>query len=71
MSLSATTAPPRASSTAFARRPAAHAPGRLLNRLDVKYSPYLYIAPFFVIFGVFGAVPDGAYRCGCRCTTGT
>jgi cellobiose transport system permease protein len=33
-------------------------PGRLrLSRLDVKYSPYLYIAPFFVLFAVFGAYP--------------
>jgi cellobiose transport system permease protein len=28
-----------------------------LSRLDVKYSPYLYIAPFFVLFAVFGAYP--------------
>ena len=26
-------------------------------RLDVKGSPYLYIAPFFVVFGVFGLFP--------------
>jgi cellobiose transport system permease protein len=26
-------------------------------RLDVKGSPYLYIAPFFVIFGIFGLFP--------------
>ncbi|WP_216211231.1 carbohydrate ABC transporter permease [Amycolatopsis aidingensis] len=28
-----------------------------LNRWDVKYSPYLYIAPFFVIFGLVGLFP--------------
>ncbi|WP_036373172.1 carbohydrate ABC transporter permease [Micromonospora sp. ATCC 39149] len=28
-----------------------------LSRLDEKYSPYLYIAPFFLLFGVFGAYP--------------
>ncbi|MGC9664978.1 carbohydrate ABC transporter permease [Planosporangium sp. 12N6] len=28
-----------------------------LTRWDVKYSPYLYVAPFFVVFGVFGAYP--------------
>jgi cellobiose transport system permease protein len=28
-----------------------------LSRLDMKYSPYLYIAPFFVVFGIFGAYP--------------
>jgi cellobiose transport system permease protein len=27
------------------------------HRFDVKASPYLYIAPFFVIFGVFGLFP--------------
>jgi cellobiose transport system permease protein len=30
-----------------------------LSRLDIKLSPYLYIAPFFVLFGVFGAYPLG------------
>ncbi|WP_213457024.1 carbohydrate ABC transporter permease [Rhizomonospora bruguierae] len=28
-----------------------------LGRLDIKFSPYLYIAPFFVLFGVFGLFP--------------
>ncbi|GAA4434881.1 carbohydrate ABC transporter permease [Phytohabitans houttuyneae] len=28
-----------------------------LSHVDVKYSPYLYIAPFFVLFAVFGAYP--------------
>ena len=28
-----------------------------LYRLDVKGSPYLYIAPFFILFGVFGLFP--------------
>ncbi|MFC0532243.1 carbohydrate ABC transporter permease [Phytohabitans kaempferiae] len=28
-----------------------------LSRLDVKYSPYLYIAPFFLLFAVFGVYP--------------
>src|SRR5215510_194885 len=27
------------------------------HRLDLKVSPYLYIAPFFVVFGVFGLFP--------------
>jgi cellobiose transport system permease protein len=30
---------------------------RVLRRLDAGVSPYLYIAPFFVIFGVFGLFP--------------
>jgi len=28
-----------------------------VRRLDGKVSPYLYVAPFFVIFGVFGVFP--------------
>jgi len=28
-----------------------------LSRLDTKGSPYLYIAPFFIIFGIFGLYP--------------
>ena len=32
---------------------------RLLQRLDAKVSPYLYIAPFFLLFGVFGLFPLG------------
>src|SRR6516165_4063123 len=27
------------------------------SRLDTRLSPYLYIAPFFILFGVFGAFP--------------
>jgi cellobiose transport system permease protein len=32
---------------------------RRLRRLDTKLSPYLYIAPFFVVFGLFGLFPLG------------
>jgi cellobiose transport system permease protein len=32
---------------------------KLLRRLDARVSPYLYISPFFVIFGVFGLFPLG------------
>jgi cellobiose transport system permease protein len=28
-----------------------------LSNLDVKWSPYLYIAPFFIVFGVVGLFP--------------
>jgi cellobiose transport system permease protein len=28
-----------------------------LGRWDLKYSPYLYVAPFFILFGVFGLFP--------------
>ncbi|MEV0396695.1 carbohydrate ABC transporter permease [Polymorphospora rubra] len=30
---------------------------RSLTRLDLKYSPYLYVLPFFVVFAIFGAYP--------------
>src|SRR5262245_22858468 len=56
MSLSTTTAPPRqhppAGPPASPRRIA-----RRLGRFDFKFSPYLYVAPFFIIFGIFGAYP--------------
>src|SRR5215207_1337102 len=29
----------------------------MFSRLDIKYSPYLYVAPFFVLFGIFGLYP--------------
>jgi cellobiose transport system permease protein len=32
---------------------------KLLRRLDEKLSPYLFISPFFLIFGVFGLFPLG------------
>jgi cellobiose transport system permease protein len=36
----------------------ARSPFRLkLRRLDMKASPYLYIAPFFILFGTFGLFP--------------
>jgi cellobiose transport system permease protein len=28
-----------------------------LNRWDVRYSPYLYVAPFFILFGLVGLFP--------------
>ncbi|MET8200696.1 carbohydrate ABC transporter permease [Micromonospora taraxaci] len=57
MSLSATTAPPSPAAPPSPDVSSRRSRGRLLNRLDVKYSPYLYIAPFFLIFGVFGLYP--------------
>jgi len=41
---------------AVARVPASR---RILRRLDERVSPYLYISPFFLIFGVFGLFPLG------------
>src|SRR5256885_4349267 len=32
---------------------------KLLRRLDAKLSPYLFVSPFFLIFGVFGLFPLG------------
>lgn len=29
----------------------------MFSRWDIKYSPYLYVAPFFVLFAVFGLYP--------------
>ncbi|HET9518519.1 MAG TPA: sugar ABC transporter permease [Actinoplanes sp.] len=28
-----------------------------LTRIDMKVSPYLYVAPFFILFGIFGLYP--------------
>ncbi len=45
---------------ALASRPAGRAPSRLRRRiraLDSTASPYLYISPFFVLFGVVGLFP--------------
>jgi cellobiose transport system permease protein len=55
MSLSTTTAPPTPRAPAGAPEP----PSRRfrLARYDIKVSPYVYIAPFFIIFGIFGAYP--------------
>jgi cellobiose transport system permease protein len=39
------------------RRRVSRPPGQRFNRWDVKYSPYVYIAPFFVIFGLVGLFP--------------
>jgi cellobiose transport system permease protein len=55
MSLSATSTPP--ARVTPPRSPARARRASRLNRLDLKGSPYLYVAPFFVIFGVFGAYP--------------
>jgi cellobiose transport system permease protein len=32
---------------------------RRLHRLDAKAAPYLYISPFFILFGLFGLFPLG------------
>ncbi|WP_025620130.1 carbohydrate ABC transporter permease [Salinispora cortesiana] len=57
MSHSTTVAPP---TPAAPPSPPGDTPKRWrlsLARLDIKYSPYLYIAPFFLVFGIFGLYP--------------
>jgi cellobiose transport system permease protein len=39
------------------RTPAPYTWRQRLGRWDVKASPYIYIAPFFLIFGIFGLFP--------------
>jgi cellobiose transport system permease protein len=59
MSLPATKAPPP--SRVAPQQHTMRRPKRSLSvrraRLDMKYSPYLYIAPFFLLFGLFGLYP--------------
>ncbi|MEU4400396.1 carbohydrate ABC transporter permease [Micromonospora orduensis] len=31
--------------------------GRLLNRLDLRLTPYVFVLPFFVLFAIFGVYP--------------
>lgn len=42
---------------AVGRRPAPSPLRNFLGRMDVKVSPYLYIAPFFILFAVVGLFP--------------
>jgi len=54
--------PPAAGSAGNSRdgqRPEARTRGRLLSRLEAAWSPYLFVSPFFVIFGIFGLFPLG------------
>jgi cellobiose transport system permease protein len=55
---SATSAPPRHGvPTSHAQSPRRRRGYSRFTRLDMKYSPYLYVAPFFVLFGIFGLYP--------------
>jgi cellobiose transport system permease protein len=52
----------RNGTTAIAQTPGVRKSGTVrhrLRRLDVKASPYLYVAPFFIIFIAFGLFPLG------------
>lgn len=58
MSSLKTTAPPAA--PARGPRPAprhSSQRGRLLNRLDLRLTPYVFVLPFFVLFAIFGVYP--------------
>ncbi|GAA4458981.1 carbohydrate ABC transporter permease [Phytohabitans houttuyneae] len=57
MSLSATTAPPSRGAPSKHAQPRRRRGYSRFTRLDMKYSPYLYVAPFFVLFGIFGLYP--------------
>lgn len=53
----ATTPEDRDEPTGSPARPARPSWRDRMSRWDVRYSPYLYVAPFFVIFGVVGLFP--------------
>ena len=60
--MTATTTPPRApsrwSETPEPQRPVRRvAFGHRLSRWDLKFSPYLYISPFFILFAIVGLFP--------------
>lgn len=59
--MSVTLSPPHTSEAPpqpeVAARPVRSERRQRLSRLDVKASPYLYIAPFFVLFGLIGLFP--------------
>jgi cellobiose transport system permease protein len=47
----------RGDSNAAAPPPSAHSWRTRLARLDVKFAPYLFISPFYLVFLIFGAFP--------------
>jgi len=60
--MTTTVSPPETSSTPSAARPAKASTARApfkhrVSRFDSKVSPYLYVAPFFVLFGLIGLFP--------------
>ena len=34
------------------------------SRWDVRYSPYVFVSPYFILFAIFGAVPVGVHALG-------
>ncbi|MGW4502760.1 carbohydrate ABC transporter permease [Micromonospora sp. NPDC004336] len=57
MSSTVGAAPPRRAATPVRPPTAPRRTSYRLGRWDLKYSPYLYVAPFFVLFGIFGLFP--------------
>ncbi|MFC0531017.1 carbohydrate ABC transporter permease [Phytohabitans kaempferiae] len=57
MSASVTQAPPSRGAPSKHAQPRRRRAYSRFTRLDMKYSPYLYVAPFFVLFGIFGLYP--------------
>jgi len=57
MSIRVETRPPSGGHRPAPKRTGRGTAGFRLTRLDLKFSPYLYVAPFFVIFGIFGLYP--------------
>ena len=56
--MSVTVGKPTARGGATSVRPVSQPPaGSRLSRWDYKYSPYLYVLPFFVVFAVVGILP--------------
>ncbi|MFY1669426.1 carbohydrate ABC transporter permease [Plantactinospora sp. WMMB334] len=57
MSSAVGAAPRHAATPPPAPDPARRQRSYRLGRWDIKYSPYLYVAPFFFLFGAFGLFP--------------
>ncbi|UUT34406.1 carbohydrate ABC transporter permease [Microbacterium elymi] len=59
--MTSTLQPPTRQQSSPVRRPAGPTPAltfrQRLSRWDVRYSPYFYVAPFFVLFGLVGLFP--------------
>ncbi|MCW3813254.1 sugar ABC transporter permease [Micromonospora sp. DR5-3] len=57
MSSTVDAVPPSRAASPPPTTPPRQRPSYRLGRWDITYSPYLYIAPFFVLFGIFGLFP--------------
>lgn len=57
MSSAVGAAPPRHAATPPSVNPRNRRRSYRLGRWDITFSPYLYVAPFFLLFGIFGLFP--------------